>query len=295
MTDIEDPADCKPLRISWSALLRHEECHFKEMAYRDGRRVDIVDGRNFIPGTIADLTMRKWLEQADPKEGELVPLIDDVFEEVAIRNPERHIKWRGNPSDDQKAVRATVKEALERLEPWLVENVLPYDYQPEARGRALLAVPDVDGTLKSVQMFFAVDIAVRPDKFALYDLKVTRDDRYTRGKTLGQLTFYAIAWAAHHGITLRDIDTLAFVTPLTKQLVVPTQPTGDDFRYMMTRITSYAQGVWANDRSTKEKKDSNCSYRCDVRTSCPLFAVPQQESGRVSFSEVVRRRKEGTQ
>jgi len=123
-------------------------------------------------------------------------------------------------------------------------------------------------------------------------LKVTRNDDYVRGKTLGQLTFYALGWAAHFRLPVREISKLAFITPLATQFEIITRPGPDDFRYMLTRITDYAQNVWADERSTKPEKDSDCTYRCDVRHACPLFAVAVGENRRISFEETVRLRKE---
>ena len=284
------------LKISWSALLRHEECHFKEMGHRDGmHRNATLDGRNFIGGTVADVAMRRWLDQPEPIPGTLVNSAKEVFEELAIENPERPIRWKGSAAADQRKVLADVEEALTKLDPWLTEHVLPYDYQPEARDVGVIGVPDRDGTVRAIELFFAVDIAVKPtDFYSLYDLKVTRNDDYVRGKTLGQLTFYSLAWAARFGIPVTQISHRAFITPLATQFETVTTPTADDYRYMMTRITDYAQSVWADERRTKMEKDSDCSYRCDVRHACPLFAVPVGDDRRISFAEVVRRRKAGT-
>lgn len=275
--------------------MRHEECHFKEMGHREGMHHGVfIDGRNFIAGSVADMAMRRWLDQSEPVPGTLVDSAQDVFEELAIENPERPIRWKGVAKEDQAKVLGDVTEALTKLDPWLTQYVLPYDYQPEARDVGVIGVPDRDGTIRAVELFFAVDIAVKPsDTYALYDLKVTRNDDYVRGKTLGQLTFYSLAWAAHFGVKVSDISHRAFITPLATQFEVPTTPTADDYRYMMTRITDYAQNVWANERSTKPEKDSDCSYRCDVRHACPLFAVPVGEGGRISFADVVARRKAG--
>lgn len=282
-----------PIRVSWSALLRHEECHFKEMGHREGLHHGVfLDGRNFIAGSVADMAMRRWLDQPEPVPGTLMATAKDVFQELALDNPERPIKWRGVPAKDQQKALADVEEALEKLDPWLTEHVLPYDYQPEARDIGVIGVPDRDGTVRAVEMLFAVDIAVKPSEtYSLYDLKVTRNDDYVRGKTLGQLTFYSLAWAARFGVPVTAITHRAFITPLATQFEVATTPTADDYRYMMTRITDYAQHVWANERSTKSEKDSDCFYQCDVRHACPLFAVPVGDDRRVSFAEVVARRK----
>jgi hypothetical protein len=232
--------------------------------------------------------MRRWLElpESERKVGGLPAMVPDVLSEK-VEDPERPIVWKGTEKADRAAITADIQQAFQRLEPWLWENVLreDFDYQPEARGEGVVGIPHPDGTTHRVELFVAVDIAVRTaeGKIRLYDLKFTKNDSYVSGKTLGQLTFYKLGWAAWTGTPLSDIDYLAFITPAAKQLETVTDPSPDEIRVMVSRITSYAEGIWSGNYPTKEKKDSDCLYRCDVRRSCPLFQIPVK-NGKAPFA-----------
>lgn len=278
----------RPLRISWTALGRWEECRQQEHLHRvGGLKVPSRDGRIFLPGTVADLSMRKWLE-LDPADRAVGTLPDVVPEILADRvsNPEKPIIWRGGEEADKAQITNDVQTALARLEPWLWENVLreDYDYEPEARGTGVVGIPHPDGTTHRVELFVAVDIAVRTSegKYRLYDLKFTKNDQYVSGKTLGQLSFYKLGWAAMLKVPLRDVEFLSFLTPAATVLETPVYPSEDDLRVMTSRITQYAEGIWSGNYPTKEKKDSFCNYRCDVRRACPLFQIPVR-NGKAPF------------
>lgn len=282
------------VRISWTALQRFEECPRQDKLHRDGLRQDIADKRNFLPGNIVDNAMRKWLEMDEPPAGGLVPLADEMLEKWTT-NGEKII-WKGSEVSDRKRVLEDCRRALRTLEPWLTEHVLPYPYQPEARGYVEIQVPDQTGVLNRIELFYAMDILVQyaPDTFAIYDLKTTKNERYVYGKTLGQLVFYALGVSAAAEIPLRSITKTAFVTPLTRQLETVVVPDKDDYTKMLQRITAYAHAVWAGRHPTKEKKDSYCQYRCEVRNYCPMGAKPTvTDSGRVSILNMARMR-EGT-
>lgn len=233
--------------------------------------------------------MRSWLDQDDPQPGDLVPRAEKYFAEWV--DEAEKVVWKG-PSDQQRLLN-DVKEALERLEPWLIENVLPYEYQPEARGYVPIHVPDHTGRLQPVELFYATDILVKRDgKFAIHDLKTTRNERYVRGKTLGQLTFYMLGVSAKFGVPLADIDELSFITPLCRDMQTKIHPQPEDIRVMIQRITKYAQQAWSGYAPTKEAQDWECRMRCDVRKHCPMGPdVPITTSGRVDFSTIARNRK----
>lgn len=295
LSDAEIRHRHEDLRISWTALQRWETCRQMEHLHKSGKRVPSTDGRIFLPGTVADLTMRRWLEGEDHAPGTLALGVDAVLEEKTA-DPERPIKWRGSEKGDRAAIAADVKAGMERLEPWLREHVLPYEYEPEARDIGVVGIPHPDGTLHRVELTVAVDIAVRRQRedgtyaYRLHDLKFTKDETYVRGKTLGQLTFYRLGWAAMLGISTNDIEYLSFVTPATPILETPVYPKIEDMRVMVSRITGYAQGMWSGKYPTKEK-DSFCTYRCDVRQACPLFALPVTR-GKITFESVLEARAE---
>ena len=284
-----------PIRLSWTGLTRWEECRMKDHLHREKKTAPLLmrDGRIFLPGTTADLTMRYWLEGEDHSPGSLAKGVKGVLDSL-VENPERPLVWKNSDKDaDIASILADVETGLTRLEPWLRENVLPYDYQPEARGYGTVGIPDVDDTVHRVELVVAVDIAVRrPNgKLRLYDLKFTRNKDYVRGKTLGQLSFYKIGWAAMSGVPLSDIEELAFITPMTPILETPVRPDKEDLRVMMSRITSYAQGVWSGNHPTKKAIDSNCTYRCEVKNACPLFSTVDAGKGKVSMTKTAALRK----
>lgn len=257
---------------------------------RAGLRSPLADKRNFLTGNIVDNAMREWLDQDAPQPGDLVPRADEMFQRWAI-NTDDVIKWKGSTQADQARVLADAKEALAVLEPWLTEHILPYEYQPEARGYGEVMVPDSDGVMRPVELFFAVDILRRHEgKFWVLDLKTTRNESYVRGATLGQLPYYGLAISAGLGIPISDIEKTAFLTPLTRQLEVGTQPDVEDYRFLIQRITKYAQEVWANDWSLRETRDYVCK-RCEVAAHCPQGRDPiPDQTGRVDFMAVARQR-----
>lgn len=278
------------MRISWTGMLRFENCPRQDHLARNGYRDQNADQRVFLTGNVVDNCMRLWLDQDGPKPGTLVPLAEPMIEDFVTKQT---IKWKGSETVDRARVLSDCQEALTRLEPWLTDNVLPYPYQPEARGTARIRVPDAFGTSQNLDLFFAADILLqKQDKFVIIDLKTTRNEQYVRGKTLGQLSFYAVAVAAKYGIPLRDIAETTFLTPLCRDITTTVYPDVDDFRVMVQRITRYAQQVWAGNIETKSARDNDCLYRCDVAKHCPMGQEPLPgDNGKVSFTDVARTRK----
>ena len=279
------------MRVSWTALQRWDVCHRQDQLVRAGQRSPLADKRNFLTGNIVDHAMREWLDQDSPQPGDLVPRAEAMFQRWAI-DTDDVIKWKGDSvAADQARVLNDAKEALTVLEPWLTEHVLPFEYQPEAREWGQVMVPDVDGTLRQIELFFAVDILVRREgKFHIYDLKTTRNESYVRGSTLGQLPYYGLAISAGLGVPLSDIAETAFLTPLCKQLQVGTAPDVEDYRVLVQRITRYAQEVWANNWDMRETRDYVCR-RCEVRAACPMGRDPiPDQTGRVDFMAVAKQR-----
>lgn len=281
------------VKLTWSGLLRHEECSLQDKLYREGNRSKFADRRNFLQGTVVDLAMRELLEEGGGES--LVDRTKRIFEQQIGDSSEGTIKWRGNPAEDRKLILNRVVRASERLEPWLYENILVdgVDYQPEARGTGTIGVPDGRGSQSRVDLFFATDILsrrVEAEKFTVWDLKVTENEQYTQGKTLAQLMFYAVGLAAHLQVPLAAFEKMAFVTPLLKNIEQPTFPDREDFRYLLTRIERYAQDRWAELAVPKDEADGDCRYRCDVKRLCPLFQVEPSVGGKVSLLGSAARR-----
>ena len=276
--------------VSWSGLKRWEHCpqHQLRVIRHEVERSD--RGRVFLPGTVCDLVQRRWLE--DPQPGQMPEMVETVFAEV-VAERESVIKWRGNPVQDQADVQAYCREVLTNLEPWLVENVLPYDYQPEVRFRAYLQVPYLcEDRLGLVKLIGGIDLVVRDDrgKFRLYDLKVSRNPTYLRS-TLAQLIFYDLAWGAIQGDFYHATDW-AFVTPALPEKTIPITVDRDDRRVMLSRIVKYAHGVWRDSWHPKAD-DEGCQF-CEARGACDKFKtvaiVDENGRQRLSFAETAARR-----
>lgn len=198
---VRDTSPPGPVIISWSGLKRWENCpqHHLRVIKKETEKQE--KGRIFLPGTVCDLVQRRWLDSDDPKPGEMVQLVDQVFKET-VEKAESKIHWKGNPIKDQQKVQDHCRKMVTLIEPWLMENVLPFDYSPEVKFEAHMEIPNIcgEGVLAPLKMIGGIDIVVRDDKgkFRLIDLKITENDSYIRS-TLAQLIFYDIAWAVIQG------------------------------------------------------------------------------------------------
>lgn len=282
-----------PVLISWSSLKRWEHCPQHQLRKIQGKTTK-GDGRIFLPGTISDRAMRRWLDSDNPQPGEMVEMIDTIFDEHTGPESEYWIKWRGNPAKDKAEVKAFCRELVTRLEPWLMDKVLPYDYQPEWRFRAHMDIPYLNEDVTApVTLIGGADILVRgPEgRFRIYDLKATRDDSYMRS-TLGQLTFYDIACCIIQG-SWETCEEWAFVAPMTKERYIPIEVTKENRREMMARVVKYAHGFWREQWQPKAD-DTGCQW-CEAKGACDKFKTVAvvDENGRqkVSFAEQAARRK----
>ena len=285
------PTDTKPLSISWSRLKTWEDCKQRVLLNQQGKASGAVDGRIFLPGTIADRAMRQWLNLDDPQPGQMPDMIDALFDEHTAPDAEYVIKWRGNQNQDRLKVKNFVLEVVTKLEPILLEKVIPYRWEPEIKFRYPVAIPYLDGTSVRIDLIGGIDIGVQEDddEYAIYDLKATANDAYVRGATLGQLIFYDLAWRAGFG---KSPKAAAFITPACRERFVPLTITDEDRRVMMSRIIKYAQGVWAQDWKPKAEH-TGCNW-CEVKHACPKWALPNvrddQNRRRVSFADAAQRR-----
>lgn len=274
-----------PVIISWSGLKRWENCPQHQLRVIRHETVKSDMGRIFLPGTVLDLVQRRWLDSENPQPGEMSDMLDVVFSDV-VEERESKIKWRGLPKNDIANIKKDLREDLLILEPWLIQNVLPYNYQPEVKFKAHMEVPYLcEGSRAPVTMIGGIDIVVQDDagKFRLYDLKRTKDQSYIRS-TLAQLTFYDLAWGVIQGDFNHAIEW-GFVTPALPEVMIPVIVDHDARRTMMSRVVKYAQGVWA-DQWTPKADDVGCGW-CEARAYCEKFKlVPIVENNnrqRVSF------------
>lgn len=273
-----------PVIISWSGLKRWENCPQLQLRTIKGETKKSDKGRIFLPGTVCDLAMRRWLESDNPQPGGMAELVDVVFSET-VEKAESVIRWKGDPRADMAAVQTQCRENVTRLEPWLIRNVLPYEYQPEVKFRANMEIPYLCEDMRApVRMIGGIDIVVRDEsgKFRLFDLKITKDPSYIRS-TLAQLIFYDLAWGIIQGDFNHAVEW-GFVTPALEEEIVPIVVDHDSRRMMMSRIVKYAQGVWKDEWSPKAD-DTGCTW-CDARGVCEKFKVVPiiEENGKQKMS-----------
>jgi hypothetical protein len=271
------------LRVSWSALKRWEGCHLRNQLTHEGNRAEVRDGRVFLPGTLADRAMRKFLEmQTGHQQGQMAEFVDQIWDEHAVNSTEYKIKWRGDPRVDQAKVRNFAKLVVNNLEPFLFEKVLPHEYWPELRFSVSIRLPDLDGLKHEVTLVGGIDIAVLElpgrDRAMLYDLKATENEAYIRS-IMGQLIFYGIAWSILREQPHEQIGA-AYLAPAMPIAYHPLEVTIDDRRDMLARIVRYCQAQWSSPRSERRSgavdkegepvdPDKEC-WSCDVLHACPV-------------------------
>lgn len=283
------------LSVSWSRLKAYEQCHQRVFRRLEGKSSKAVDGRIFLPGTVADRAMRAYLELDDPQVGHITDPVDEILEKHAFHDDQYVVKWRGKPQEDLARVKAVVLKVLTNLEPILWREIIPHGYQAEVRFDKTIGVPYLDGRVVGVDLRGGIDILTATlnaagqddegSEYGVWDLKATQDNSYVRGSILGQLTFYSIAVKAMFG---KYPTQAAFITPACKQQIVPVRIGEDEIRAMMSRIIRYCEGVWREEWEPKEERDSECTY-CDVKHACDLFRLPP--GTKVSFGEMARLRK----
>lgn len=252
------------LKVSWSGLRRYESCAQRHKLVISGKSATVRNGRDFLPGTVADRVMRAWLSQDEQKPGEMVEMVQPYFDRYADEDSEYVIRWRGK--NDRAVTANLVREAVRQLEPILFKLVVPHEYEPEFRFDVPISIPYLDGHMTSIGLIGGIDLAVvdKPPDVALYDLKITKNPQYVR-KTLGQAIFYDIAFGHWYGRNPRSFD---FIMPLCSPMLVPVHVTEDDRRQMMARVIKMAHGMWRKEWETN--RGSQCRY-CEVKPACPEF------------------------
>jgi hypothetical protein len=287
-----DPATLDPVQVSWSGLKRWENCPQHHLRVIQHKTEKSDKGRIFLPGTVCDLVQRRWLDSDKPEPGQMVEMVEQIFSEV-VDEGESKIHWKGNPIKDKEDVKAQCRQVVLNLEPWLIENVLPYDYQPEVKFSAYMQVPYIcDDRFGIIKMIGGIDVVVRDDqgKFRLYDLKVTSNDSYIRS-TLAQLIFYDLAWGVIQGDFYHAVEW-GFVTPLLPEKLIPITVDRDDRSAMLSRVVKYAHGFWKDDWKPKAD-DAGCGY-CEAKGACEKFKripiVDENGKQRISFTQAAAQR-----
>lgn len=256
----------KPLRVSWSAIRTHEECHQKSWLLREGKRSKVSNIRNFFAGMCVDQIMRDWLDNPLIRSHDLRGLVTATMDEMedVERGKGNMVRWRD--AADRHQIRDFCTELVTRLEPILAEQVLPYPYQHGKWFKVPLSIPGPDGSPADIVLTGEMDLIVDNAGPVVWDLKGTADDSYWR-KVLAQLTFYDIAVWASSGTKTRFTG---LIQPMCTERLLTFEISDEMRADLMARIVRYAHDVWANRRDCKEGT-SGCQW-CDVRHACQRFA-----------------------
>jgi hypothetical protein len=291
--------------ISWSGLRRYEECRQMHLRTIEGKTSGAANGRIFLPGTVADRVMREWLSVSDPEPGQMHDMVPAMLERYANpkteadRKDARVIKWRGDKNEDRQRVLDFVIDVVDRLEPILMEHVIPHDYHPELKFEQIIGIPYLDGRPVGVKLIGGIDIAVRlrepqyglePGDFVLWDLKATQNDEYI-AKVVGQGIFYDIAFGHWWGDVTQP-KRFGFVAPALKEPVQWLTIDDQDRRAMLERVVRFAHGMWQG-RWEPKASDEGCSM-CEVRHVCDKFQVHMSSDDvgkhRASFAATAKAR-----
>lgn len=270
------------LWISWSSLRTHEACKQRGHLTRSGKRATLADQRIFFPGTVTDRVVRDWLYDEPEKNPGLMPsMVEEIMEREfqTVLEEGGRVFWKST-NDKQQVLRDCI-EAVTKIEPILVEKVLPFEYQVDFRFRAPLMLPSPWG-MEMVILNGAMDILVRNDQglFGVHDVKHTRNKDYWR-KTVGQLTFYDYAIWALFGT---DTFETGLIQPLCEQPVIPYEVTDNLRSQLQQRVVSMANDVWRED-FTPTTNRSECG-QCDTKHACSKFAPVVSKDGKKRLSLV---------
>lgn len=268
----------RKIRLSWSALKNYEECHQRGKLLMERKKSPITDGRNFLPGTLADRCMRRWLDAGRFNRGGMEEYLEEEWSRHTGPDSEYSIMWRGNHRDDQLSVLEDVKRALVTLEPILFKKVVPFSFKPEFRFSSAVGIPGLNGETVQIEIFGAIDVATHFEqgKYGLYDLKITKKDAYIKS-TLAQLVFYDLAFRGHTGV--RPVEH-QFWAPLLPETEIGLVVTNADRRDMISRIISYCHGVWSGNWELT-RKESKC-FNCPTKAACPRYVkqITKDKQGR---------------
>lgn len=271
---MSDPGATK---ISWSRLRNHDECPAKGDLLRRSKS-PYTDIRDFFPGNVVDLAMRRWLSQDRPEPGWMLAQVDAILDEsevIARETKDGIVRWRGEGDKDK--VRAFCRTLVTRLEPILETYALPFEWHPAVRFSEPVLVSDLQGRPREIRIHGEMDLLVRDSegRFAVWDLKATENNQYYR-KVQGQIAFYALAVRAMHGVF--PVMT-GLIQPMCTQRVLSVPVDDQAVREMAGRIEKVARDIWAGNLAPKAGNEG-CSF-CPVVHACPKFA---KRPGRVSLA-----------
>lgn len=257
------------VRISWNVLRNHLECKQKTYLRRNGKKPTIQDHRNFFGGTVTDMVVREWLLR-DPKDnlGVMPSMVEDVFEQELEKTKDQgyNVKWRD--ASDRERLMEECKLAVSKIEPALIEHVLPHSWTPDFAFKAPLEVKGTSGPIK-VTLNGYMDILVRHEDGSvdIWDVKHTKDDYYWK-KTVGQLAFYDLAMSINEDVHATKTGLLQ---PLCKQEVKTFDIDPDWQSKILVDVSRMADDI-VEGVKTKTKDVSKCQW-CEVKHACDRFAT----------------------
>jgi hypothetical protein len=270
----------REIRVSWSLMRVNFECKQKRARKLDTGKSPTMDIRNFFPGTVVDICMRRWLDQDNPEPGGMQAMLREVMETAEAEARETGdgiVRWRD--AHDKTAVWSQCEELLFRLEPILRELALSVDYSPAVRFREPFTLPYLDGSPQRIWLVGEMDLftstpAQPVPELRVWDLKNTKNSHYWQ-KVVGQLLFYALAvWVRHQ----RWPAECGLIQPMCPEEVLRFRFTDQDYRELLMHLAAYCRDVWLKDETPKAGTDG-CGY-CEVRHACVRYAVPR---GRVNW------------
>ena len=265
-----------PVRISWSGLRTHEECKQRGYLTRTGKKATLDNQRNFFPGNVTDRTVRRWLEEAPADNiGRMPSMVSEVIEQQYAEVKEQGGVMRWRDKDDRQRVLEDCTEAVTKIEPLLLKYVVPFEYKPDFKFQAPLALPHPNGGTETVLLIGFMDIIVRDNhgRYWVWDVKHTRDGSYWR-KTIAQLGFYDLAVELMFG---QPMIRGGLMQPLIKKSIVPYTPSADSRTQLSTRIAGMARDIWLDDKSPRQDNEL-CDW-CAVKHACSKFQPVVHEDG----------------
>ena len=287
----------KPITLSWSRLHDWMKCKQRTKLTFQKKKSKITNVRNFLAGSVADLSMREALDNAKKdSDGRLLELsLDELLapvqskwdkaitavEDDAKDNSNRKVlAWSGlDPEKDQRELLNKILVTLKNLHPLIEERVVGHRFIPEFRPKRMpvIGIPGLNGETVFIQLFLAVDIAIQVKEgdsptqlgdWGIYDLKTTSTEAYLEG-TLPQLVFYDLAFSALTGKFPVEHELWA---PLANPMVRRVQIDDSHRKQMINWIINFCHGVWKGEDSFTADA-SNC-YNCPTKNACPKMTLP---------------------
>jgi PD-(D/E)XK nuclease superfamily len=275
------PAEPKPFKLSWSRLKELEECRAKGWLHYQKKFAEQRDNRAFFPGTVVDRVMRRWLEAAEQVPGAMVAMVNEVFdheEATTQANGDGIVRWKH--TRDRQQTQEDCRECVRRLEPILLRDVVPHEYQVAARFSVPISLP-YQGAQRDMMLGGEMDLMVIEGAqydgpgvrvpgtgvLKIKDLKMTKNAEYWR-QTYPQLIFYEIAaWLMKLGWSAES----SLIQPMCEQPVLSFVFGQEHRTEMLSRIVRASEYWWNGDHSPKVD-NAGCAY-CPAKLACPKMVV----------------------